>query len=428
MRNLGYVVALSLVLVGCAGKVSEDACIPGDCMASCWSSGHLTGGCLPTGQCACLGPDDVGGTSGLEVCDDGQDNNANDRVDEDCTCARGSTQTCYSGPPATRNRGVCHDGMQRCSVTTDNEFSGWGPCTGEQLPGEEECGDGVDNNCNGQIDDGCTGTCVPTELGRESQCGDGIDNDCDNHFDCYDPDCPPCGSGTEEVCGNALDDDVDLLPDCADPDCCGDPACAGVPCGGTGEICGNSLDDDVDSRVDCADPECCDDPACAGVPCGGTGEICHNSLDDDADLLPDCNDPDCCDDPLCAGSVICGGTGELCRNSLDDDADLLPDCSDPDCCTDPFCAGSAVCGGGDECCVPGTDRWCDTPSYCSWGRQDCLPDGRWGACFETTAKPPGCGGFYYDTACCVASGECCQNFPGDENVGNCSGISAPCSM
>ncbi len=61
-------------------------------------------------------------------------------------------------------------------------------------PTTEICGDGKDNDCDGQIDEGCaTPDCVP----KPEICGDGIDNDCDGEIDegC-DPDCVP----SPEIC------------------------------------------------------------------------------------------------------------------------------------------------------------------------------------------------------------------------------------
>src|SRR5262249_49551561 len=33
-------------------------------------------------------------------------------------------------------------------------------------------------------------------------------------------------------------------------------------------------------------------------------------------------------------------------------------------------------------CVPGSQRWCDAPIGCLWGKQTCTPDGNWGTCEE----------------------------------------------
>lgn len=66
-------------------------------------------------------------------------------------------------------------------------------------------------------------------------------------------------------------------------------------------------------------------------------------------------------------------------------------------------------GGGDEC-TPGTQRWCDDAVYCSWGKQDCLPDGTWGRCIEPRVTSSGladrpdnecgCRFFYFQEECC----------------------------
>jgi hypothetical protein len=79
------------------------------------------------------------------------------------------------------------------------------------------------------------------------------------------------------------------------------------------------------------------------------------------------------------------------------------------------------------CCTVGAWRYCDNPLYSAWGRQTCRPDGRWGSCDETTT-PSGCPGtWFYDVACCVAAGYCCQNFPLDDtSVGTCPGVSPGC--
>ena len=86
--------------------------------------------------------------------------------------------------------------------------------------------------------------------------------------------------------------------------------------------------------------------------------------------------------------------------------------------------GDGGCGGE---CIPGVERWCDTPIACAWGKQQCAPDGRWGACREVTERPAGCGGFFYDRDCCVDAGGCCQNFPIDDtSVGMCTGVVPEC--
>ena len=87
----------------------------------------------------------------------------------------------------------------------DNEYVNTGA--------EEKCGDGIDNNCDGQIDEGCCndldndndtwsecdGDCNDSNFainpGATEECGDGIDNDCNGQIDegCAVIECLPKG-------------------------------------------------------------------------------------------------------------------------------------------------------------------------------------------------------------------------------------------
>ncbi|MBK9266761.1 MAG: hypothetical protein IPM54_44120 [Polyangiaceae bacterium] len=59
-------------------------------------------------------------------------------------CMPGATQICYTGPMGTLGVGQCTGGMQTCDVDGT-----WGKCEGEVLPGNETCGNGIDEDCNG---------------------------------------------------------------------------------------------------------------------------------------------------------------------------------------------------------------------------------------------------------------------------------------
>ena len=66
------------------------------------------------------------------------------------SCQEGAEESCYQGATGTLGIGECQAGQRRCSGGV------WGSCIGQILPAAEDwCGDGVDNNCNGQTDEGC---------------------------------------------------------------------------------------------------------------------------------------------------------------------------------------------------------------------------------------------------------------------------------
>ncbi|HJL19202.1 MAG TPA: MopE-related protein [Sandaracinaceae bacterium LLY-WYZ-13_1] len=73
-----------------------------------------------------------------------------------CECTPGDVRACYSGDPSTRGVGACEDGEQFC--VTGGSWST--SCAGETLPESSEiCGNDVDDDCGGAVDDfveGCT--------------------------------------------------------------------------------------------------------------------------------------------------------------------------------------------------------------------------------------------------------------------------------
>jgi pectate lyase len=144
-----------------------------------------------------------------EQCGNGLDDNADGSVDEGCPCPElGAKRTCYAGPDATRGRAPCKDGLQRC--VGDDEFHTWGPCEGAQLPTVDTCNDGVDQDCNGEVDDGpgCWNSHVasggnPNLLpGYRSNSGS-----LDWRWPGSAPDCAPeqtgCGNGDDYVIGRS---------------------------------------------------------------------------------------------------------------------------------------------------------------------------------------------------------------------------------
>jgi hypothetical protein len=162
-----------------------------------------------------------------EVCGNGADDNGDGQIDEACACLPGDSENCYPGPFVTRGVGACRDGRAMCS--NGEELGTWGACSGATLPSPEICGDMVDNDCNGAVDEGC------------SPCPAGATRACAMEFDALDA---PCHAGMQSCrddgtwgeCSGAVGPTPDVCGDRVDNDCNGtaDDGCAiggdgGVP-------------------------------------------------------------------------------------------------------------------------------------------------------------------------------------------------------
>jgi hypothetical protein len=144
--------------------------------------------------------------------------------------------------------------------------------------GEEVCGNGVDENCDG-ADEACT-NCDFDNDGFESFDCDGTD--CDD----FDPNVNPIAS---EICGDGIDNNCNGPADeeCEQCDVDGDGfmaellACAGNDCDdtnasvnpGAAEDCNNHQDDDCDGAVDSDDSDCATCTA-KREPCTTDEECC----------------------------------------------------------------------------------------------------------------------------------------------------------
>ena len=175
---------LTLDLNNC-GTCGTTCTVPLNASATC-----TTGAC---GMGACVGGFLDCNQSPLDGCE------INSAVIPSCACTPGSTKSCYTGPAGTENKGVCKAGTQTC----DSSGILWGPCLSQVVPSEEICANGIDEDCTGTADDvkdtdgdgwtKCNGDCcedtsqcsVPNLVnpGAFEFAGNGVDDDCDGNID-----------------------------------------------------------------------------------------------------------------------------------------------------------------------------------------------------------------------------------------------------
>jgi putative metal-binding protein/slime mold repeat-containing protein len=249
----------------------------------------------------------------------------------------------------------------------------------ERSAAAEIC-DGIDNNCDGQIDEGgdalcndglaCNGveTCggsAGCQPGTPPSCDDGIACTADSCVDpggCVHsplPGCPGCQSAADCNDQNACTTDE------CDAGTCRNVAVPGcVPCATAAEcIDADPCTDDICDAGACSHPahpgctrctstaqcddqnqcttDACESLVCSNVPipgcvvCNPTPENCSDGVDNDCDGLVDCADPDCAAFPACIPPP------ESCSNCIDDDHNGLVDAEDPACCANPMTLGVA---------------------------------------------------------------------------------------
>ena len=215
-----------------------------------------------------------------------------------------------SGVPCpTDLLGVCANGVTQCQV------GGGIDCIQQIQPSPEKC-DNLDNDCNGQVDDGdglCPGDSVCVNGTCVSPCGS-------SEFSCFAP----------YVCMNGL---------------CVDSRCSGVTCM-TGQVCQAGVCVGGCDGVMCPHGQQCQLGVCVD-PCANV--TCQNAVCVDGACVTSCECQPCASGQVCASSGACVDDG----------------CETVTCPTGQFCRGGscidscdgAACPGGADC----HDGVCDPP-------------------------------------------------------------------
>ncbi len=137
----------------CNELVDENCdCIPGSYLPCGSSIGACEYGIMECGEDGTFPLKCIGATlPTTEICDNSIDDDCDGSIDEGCTCTTGQARLCTPGA------GVCSSGVQTCIKGV------WGPCAPTLPPSEEVC-DGLDNDCDGIRDEGCT--CYPGAISK----------------------------------------------------------------------------------------------------------------------------------------------------------------------------------------------------------------------------------------------------------------------
>ncbi len=454
----GFVMRGSSCGVGACANVGEVTCVAGAEVDDCAP--------LPEGDEICDGEDNDCDTL-VDAADPDLEPEPCDEQDGVCAGAMRVPELCQDGVFAECTEGIflAHsqdygedesicDGLDNdCDEATDEDFSprpvscGQGICEaiglivcvdgGEEstcIPGASaaELCNGLDDDCDGEVDDGFDlgGACD----GDGDGCFDGLWR-CDAHGAVYCDDGPEVGAercdGVDNDCDDEIDEGCDKDDDgwcdalmaclsgpevelAACPEGCGDCDDANDAVNPGAEEACNDRDDDcrdgVDNGCDDDDDGWCDaELVCSGTPLAcafGCGDCDDLDLQISPSAAERCNtrDDDCdrqIDEGFVLGQSCTRGTG-VCLAS--GQIACAPGGDGTTCDAVPLAAGSESCNGLDDDCDGATDEDFDVGGPCAVGL---------GACRREGVSVCDAGGLGCSAVAGVGSAEICDGLDND---------------
>jgi hypothetical protein len=351
-----------------------EGCFDGDCQFTCEDGYYdinddlLADGC----ESACA-------PGAQEICGDNIDNDCDGQADEseDCDCSPTDTRDCGT------DIGECSTGTQTCQ--SDGT---WGTCEGQTTGTGEVC-NGLDDDCDGNTDEGLQDTFY-------------IDNDGDGFGD---------GSNATQAC-SAANGYVDNTLDCNDnnPDINPD---ASETCNGADDDCDGVTDEGVKTTY------YFDDDNDGYGLAGDSQDACSPNGKYRATQTGDCDDGDAGVNPGVA-TDDCDQADNYCDGDIDEDGqttqyhdddgdgygdpnDTMTGCLFPS----DYISDNSDCDDGNNMINPGASERCFESSvdYDCDGQPSCADSD----CDETYCSPPGGQGGYCISGSCIESGSCNTN-------------------
>jgi hypothetical protein len=197
------------------------------------------------------------------------DENCNGVIDEGFTCQNGQTFPCYTGLAVTRGKSPCKDGVVTCTA------GNFGTCVGEVTPKPETCAnENVDDDCDGTKDDiAKRGTSCSDVSLNHGQCKTNATWECQNNAEiCRDgpKGVEVCdGRSVDENCDGNVDEGFDRQTDENNCGSCGNRCATGLTC------CGGSCVNTVTSNAHCGS---CPGSCNSGLTC--CSSHCVNTQND----------------------------------------------------------------------------------------------------------------------------------------------------